>query len=67
MAHEIDIQIRKDGSLAFGVKGMKGRGCKEITKFLEELGLTTSQEATPEYYEVEEETSDDRHIHVEKR
>lgn len=66
MALEIDIEVRPDGTLAFGVKGVKGRKCKEITAFLEELGQTLATEATAEYWQVEEESVDVERIRVEK-
>lgn len=54
MKYEIDIEIRPDGTVGFGVKGAKGRKCKEITKFLEEaLGEVQDVEYTSEYYEEE--------------
>ena len=66
MALEIDIEVRPDGTLAFGVKGVKGRKCKEITAFLEELGRTVSSETTSEYYGVEEEAVDVEQVRIEK-
>ncbi len=66
MALEIDIEVRPDGTLAFGVKGVKGRKCREITAFLEELGGTISTEATSEYWAVEEEAVEAEQIRVEK-
>jgi hypothetical protein len=69
MAHEIDIQIRPDGSFSFEVKGVKGRKCQDISKFLEELGQTLSTETTSEFYqeEVEEVTPAHEHVHVGKK
>ena len=51
MGHQIDIDIKPDGTFSFGVKGVKGKKCKDITKFLEELGETLAQEATSEFYQ----------------
>lgn len=62
MGHEIDIEIKPDGTFSFGVKGIKGRKCKEITKFLEELGETLSQETTSEYYQ--EEVIESEQVHI---
>ena len=54
MKYEIDIDIREDGTVGFGVKGAKGKKCKELTKFLEEaLGDVLTQEKTSEFYEEE--------------
>ena len=55
MKYEIDIEIRKDGTVGFGVKGVKGKKCQEITKFLEEtLGEVLDVEYTSEYYQEED-------------
>lgn len=67
MAMEIDIEVRPDGTLAFGVKGVKGRKCREITAFLEELGRTVSSEATSEYWAVEEDAVEAEQVHIEKK
>ncbi len=69
MAHEIDIQIRPDGTLFFEVKGVKGRKCQDITKFLEELGQTLSTQNTSEFYqeEVQEIVPEHEHVRVGKK
>jgi len=69
MAHEIDIQIRPDGTLSFEVKGVKGRKCQDLTKFLEELGQTLSTQNTSEFYqeEVQEVVPEHEHIRVGKK
>jgi hypothetical protein len=67
MAYEIDIDIKPDGTFSFGVKGVKGKKCQEITKFLEELGQTLSTEATSEMYQVEEQAAAEEHVHVESK
>lgn len=66
MGHQIDIEIRPDGTFTFGVKGVKGRSCKEVTKFLEELGAMVAQENTAEYYqeEVQENVASHEHVRV---
>lgn len=67
MALEIDIEVRPDGTLAFGVKGIRGRKCREVTSFLEELGRTVASEATAEYWAVEEEAVDVEQIRIERK
>ncbi|HOU53043.1 MAG TPA: DUF2997 domain-containing protein [Myxococcota bacterium] len=69
MGHQIDIEIRPDGTFTFGVKGVKGRSCKEVTKFLEELGALVAQENTGEYYqeEVQETATAQEHVRVGKK
>jgi hypothetical protein len=69
MAHDIDIQIRPDGSFSFEVKGVKGRKCQDLTKFLEELGQTLSTETTSEFYqaEVQEKAPEHEHVRVGKK
>lgn len=64
MGHEIDIEIKPDGTFSFGVKGVKGRSCKEVTKFLEELGGLVNQETTSEYYQEEVQETAGTHEHV---
>lgn len=55
MKYEIDIEIRDDGTVGFGVKGARGKKCKEITKALEEaLGEAMDVQHTSEYYQEEE-------------
>lgn len=65
--HEIDIEIKPDGTFSFGVKGVKGKKCKELTKFLEELGETINSETTSEYYQEEVLETEQEHIHVGKK
>lgn len=61
MKYEIDIEIKDDGTVEFGVKGARGRKCKEITKALEEaLGEVTAVEHTAEYYQEGEALEEDR-------
>jgi len=69
MGHEIDIEIKPDGTFSFGVKGVKGKKCKDITKFLEDLGKTLAVENTSEFYqeEVIETTASHEHVRVEKK
>ncbi|NOZ02429.1 MAG: DUF2997 domain-containing protein [Deltaproteobacteria bacterium] len=55
MKYEIDIEIKDDGTVSFGVKGVKGRKCRDLTRELEEaLGEVAAVEHTTEYYEAEE-------------
>ena len=66
MKYEIDIEIRDDGTVGFGVKGAKGRKCKEITKALEDaLGEVAEVEHTAEYYQ-EAEVEEKERIEVDK-
>ncbi len=67
MGHQIDIDIKPDGTFSFGVKGVKGKKCKDITKFLEELGETLAQEATSEFYQEDVVETEAEHIHVGKK
>lgn len=53
--NEIDITINEDGTVNLSVKGVEGKSCLDITKFLEEeLGVVTERQHTSEYYEVED-------------
>ena len=53
MAEErLKFTIRKDGSTKIEVSGVKGKGCKALTKDIEEaLGKTVSDIETPEMRE----------------
>ena len=62
--HEIEIDIKPDGTFSFGVKGVKGKSCKEVTKFLEELGDLINSETTSEYFEEEVQETQEEHIHL---
>jgi hypothetical protein len=64
VAHEIEVEIRPDGSIAFGVKGVPGRKCRDISKFLDELGLVVASDNTSEYFQEEVHDSAPDHAHV---
>jgi hypothetical protein len=55
---EIEIVINAKGEVTFQMKGMKGGGCLDETKFLEQaLGgdlAVVDQQKTSEYYEQSE-------------
>ena len=49
---ELEISIGPNGEIQIEVKGVKGSGCTEITKDIEEaLGVVVSRENTSEYYQ----------------
>ena len=55
---EIEITIDNKGNVSYKVKGLKGKGCTDATKFLDEaLGEVTKREYTREYYEQSVRTS----------
>ena len=50
--NELEITIDSNGNVNIKVKGIKGKGCIDVTKFLEdELGDVEEREYTSEYYE----------------
>lgn len=52
---EIEVEIGVDGEVTFDVKGVKGRGCVDLTAPIEELlGEVTERKYSSEYYQVEE-------------
>ena len=54
MAGEIIVSFDDNGEAVITVNGVKGKSCKDVTKFLEkELGEVTSDKKTKEFYEVE--------------
>lgn len=49
---DIEITISPSGEVSFTVKGVKGGGCIEETRFLEEaVGSVVEREKTSEFYE----------------
>lgn len=53
MPEEIKITIGKDGSVAYGVKGIKGGRCKTLTAFIDKLGNVIESKVTGEMCQVE--------------
>ena len=52
--HEIEISISKTGEVRVHIKGAKGKGCMEYSKWLAGLvGHVKDQKLTSEYYEPE--------------
>lgn len=51
---ELIIEIKPDGAVTVSVEGMKGSGCKDVTKAIEKaLGTTQSTKPTKEMSEVQ--------------
>jgi hypothetical protein len=51
---EIEISIGPEGDVHISTKGVRGKACLELVKFLEEsLGEVTDRKLKPEYYEQE--------------
>lgn len=49
---EVDITIAPDGTVHVDVKGVKGKSCVDLVKFLEEsLGEPSDRKYKPEYYD----------------
>ena len=52
---ELEITIDPKGNVSIKVKGIKGKGCIDVSKFLEEaLGDVEERKYTSENYEKEE-------------
>ena len=50
--HEIEIEVRPDGTVRAHVQGAKGAGCLEYAKLLEQLLATKAEvQHTSEFYE----------------
>lgn len=48
----ISVTIKKDGSIEYTVKGVKGTSCKDVTKFIDKLASAPVEtKNTGEYYE----------------
>ncbi len=51
---KISVKIKKDGSIEYGVEGVKGGSCKDITKVIDQIsGGVISSEITGEFCEPE--------------
>ncbi len=49
---ELEITIDKEGRVQVAVRGVKGQGCLELTKGIENaVGIVEEREYTAEYYE----------------
>jgi hypothetical protein len=57
MSEEIKVIIKKDGSLEYDVKGVKGRSCKALTKAIDDIagGQVLDTKTTGEFCEEERE------------
>jgi len=52
MSQQVIITVTQDGATEIEVKGVKGKGCKDLTKGLEQsLGVVDGDRLTPEYHE----------------
>ncbi|MBX7152328.1 DUF2997 domain-containing protein [bacterium] len=50
---EIEFTIKKDGSVEYTIKGLKGEGCEDLSKIFEQMGDVTFSKKTAEFYEKE--------------
>ena len=51
---ELEISISPDGTVRVGTRGVKGKACVDLVKFLEEsLGQVSERNLKPDYYERE--------------
>ena len=46
---EIIVTIEPGGAFSYKVNGVKGKGCKEFTKAIDELGQVAETKTTKEY------------------
>ena len=49
---QVIVTIDPQGGISYVVKGVKGRGCKELTKAIDQLGTVTESKNTLEYNSV---------------
>jgi hypothetical protein len=52
---KIKVTVKKDGTIEYQVTGVKGRSCKEVSKFIDSLGKVTESKTTSEYSQTEDE------------
>ena len=56
MNQTIEITVTPDGQTRVETKGFSGAGCREASRFIEEaLGKRTSEQTTPEFFQVADE------------
>ena len=48
---KITVLIKPNGAMEVDVAGVKGKGCKDITKFIEQMATVESTTEKPEFYE----------------
>lgn len=46
---EIIVTIEANGTFSYQVNGVKGKGCKKLTKAIDDLGKVTETKTTKEY------------------
>jgi hypothetical protein len=57
MKPSITVTIAPDGSVQYEAQGTKGKGCKDLTRFLAQgLTGTASDKLKPEYYQHQAQT-----------
>lgn len=55
---ELEITVDGEGNVSYEVKGVKGKGCVEETKFLDDaLGVVEERNFTRSFYQQEVRTS----------
>ena len=45
----IKVKIAKDGTISYEVNGVKGKSCKDLTKFIDDLSTVVDSQNTCEY------------------
>jgi hypothetical protein len=50
---KIRIEIDNENNIKVEVSGVKGKSCKDLTKYIEQLGVEKSTRTTREYFEKE--------------
>lgn len=60
-AHTIEITILPNGKIQGEVKGVKGKECGPLTKWLDEIGEVTVDKQTPDYFKPSDQALTNRH------
>lgn len=50
---DIVVEIDPSGAMTALVEGVAGPSCSEISAFLDQMGIVTSDEATSDFYQME--------------
>lgn len=56
----IKVKISADGSVEYEVNGVKGKKCRDLTKFIDDLSTVVESKTTSEYCEREVEQEKNR-------
>lgn len=54
--HTIEVEINEEGRIVSEAKGVKGKSCSELTKWLDALGRVEVDKKTSDYFKDDNQT-----------